>query len=331
MIYLVDIENIPNRYSEQWRKWHEELFALYNLEYLIIGSDENVATKKNEFMSFIPSNRYKAKQIIQLADLLNEERIKENDVVYFMDAWHPGVISLYQMRIFYPHKFKIAGFWHAGSYDVHDILGPYFKDLSPAEIGYSRCLDGNFFATDFSRTIFDNVTKVNNSSIVGFLMDQDFMGPWQTKEKMIVFPHRISPEKHPEMFDELAASMPDWNCIKTIEVAKDKKEYYSLLRRAKYSVSFAEQETFGISMVESFNCGCIPIVPNRLSYKELFSPEFRYRGPLIEVKNMIEKWENRLDDTELLYATGETYKKIKHATSGFRLIKSLKNLMTMKV
>lgn len=148
---------------------------------------------------------------------------------------------------------------------------------------------------------------------------------------MIVFPHRISPEKHPEMFDELAASMPDWNCIKTIEVAKDKKEYYSLLRRAKYSVSFADQETFGISMVESFNCGCIPIVPNRLSYKEMFSPEFRYNGPLIEAKNMIEKWENRLDDTELLYATGETCKKIKYATSGFRLIKALENLMNMKV
>lgn len=324
MIYLVDIENIPNRYSEQWRKWHEELFSLYNIENLIIGSDETVETKKNEFMSFIPSNRYKAKQIIHLADLLSKEEIKENDVVYFMDAWHPGVISLYQMRIFYPHKFKIAGFWHAGSYDSHDILGPYFKDLSPIEIGYSHCLDGNFFATEFSKNLFENITHIYNSSVVGFLMDQDFMGPWQTKEKMIVFPHRISPEKHPEMFDELSSLMPDWNCIKTIEVAKDKKDYYSLLKRAKYSVSFAEQETFGISMVESFNHGCIPIVPNRLSYKELFSPEFRYNGPLVEVKNMIEKWENRLDDTELLCAISGTYKKIKHATSGFRLIKALK-------
>ena len=52
----------------------------------------------------------------------------------------------------------------------------------------------------------------------------------------------------------------------------DRQEYAQYLRSADIVVSTAQHETFGISMVESVFCGALPLLPNRLSYPELFPP-----------------------------------------------------------
>ncbi len=50
--------------------------------------------------------------------------------------------------------------------------------------------------------------------------------------------------------------------------------YWSWLARADVAVSTALQETFGIAVVESLLAGCWPLLPDRLSYREVLSPEF---------------------------------------------------------
>jgi tRNA G18 (ribose-2'-O)-methylase SpoU/glycosyltransferase involved in cell wall biosynthesis len=53
----------------------------------------------------------------------------------------------------------------------------------------------------------------------------------------------------------------------------DRTEYARWLREASIVVSTARHETFGISIVESVYCGgALPLLPNRLSYPELFPP-----------------------------------------------------------
>jgi tRNA G18 (ribose-2'-O)-methylase SpoU/glycosyltransferase involved in cell wall biosynthesis len=52
----------------------------------------------------------------------------------------------------------------------------------------------------------------------------------------------------------------------------DRHEYAKYLRLAGIVVSTARHETFGISIVESVFCGALPLLPNRLSYPELFPP-----------------------------------------------------------
>eukprot|EP00980_Cylindrotheca_fusiformis_P029975 scaffold24130_cov142-Cylindrotheca_fusiformis.AAC.5 len=54
---------------------------------------------------------------------------------------------------------------------------------------------------------------------------------------------------------------------------KDRKEYTQWLQKASIVVSTAQHETFGISIVESVYCGALPLLPNRLSYPELFPPD----------------------------------------------------------
>jgi glycosyltransferase involved in cell wall biosynthesis len=62
---------------------------------------------------------------------------------------------------------------------------------------------------------------------------------------------------------------------------ESREEYCRWLRRGAVVVSTAEQENFGISVVEAVRHGCAPLLPRRLSYPELIPRElhrhFLYR------------------------------------------------------
>lgn len=51
--------------------------------------------------------------------------------------------------------------------------------------------------------------------------------------------------------------------------ASDRNEYLQLLSRANIVVSTAIHEFFGLSVLEAIAAGCLPLLPNRLSYPEL--------------------------------------------------------------
>lgn len=64
---------------------------------------------------------------------------------------------------------------------------------------------------------------------------------------------------------------------------ESKKEYISLLGRSDIVVSTSLHEFFGISIIEAIRAGCIPLVPDKLSYPELYSEQFRYSdGELVK-------------------------------------------------
>ena len=55
-----------------------------------------------------------------------------------------------------------------------------------------------------------------------------------------------------------------------------RQEYLAWLGRSDIVVSTAHHEFFGIAVIEAVHAGCIPLVPDRLSYPELYSQEYRY-------------------------------------------------------
>jgi glycosyltransferase involved in cell wall biosynthesis len=59
----------------------------------------------------------------------------------------------------------------------------------------------------------------------------------------------------------------------------DRAEYWSWLARADVAVSTALQETFGIAVVEAMLAGCWPLLPDRLSYREIVPSAFH--GPCL--------------------------------------------------
>lgn len=65
-------------------------------------------------------------------------------------------------------------------------------------------------------------------------------------------------------------------------------EYANLLTRGNIVVSTAKHEFYGISVIEAVRAGCYPLLPDRLSYPELFPAEYLYgKGDLLNKLKLI--------------------------------------------
>jgi len=78
----------------------------------------------------------------------------------------------------------------------------------------------------------------------------------------------------PECFHEAAERLSEE--IVHFSYAKSFSEYAELLCHGDVIVSTARHEFFGISIVEGVRAGCYPLLPNDLSYPELYQDEFLY-------------------------------------------------------
>jgi hypothetical protein len=96
------------------------------------------------------------------------------------------------------------------------------------------------------------------------------------KRDLILFPHRLAPEKQVEIFRDLAASMPEYEWIVCQDQRLSKLQYHALLGSAKIVFSANLQETLGISWHEGALVDAIPMVPDRLSYSEMALDTFKY-------------------------------------------------------
>ena len=96
------------------------------------------------------------------------------------------------------------------------------------------------------------------------------------KENIILFPHRIAPEKQPDIFKDLAEALPQYEFVMCQEQQLSKDEYHTLLGKSKMVFSANLQETLGISWYEGALVDAIPMVPDRLSYSEMSEWEFVY-------------------------------------------------------
>jgi glycosyltransferase involved in cell wall biosynthesis len=79
----------------------------------------------------------------------------------------------------------------------------------------------------------------------------------------------------PAEFNEARARLGDR--LEHYGYIESEAEYANLLHRADIVLSTAIHEFFGVSVVEAVYCGCLPVLPNRLSYPELIPPELHGR------------------------------------------------------
>jgi len=96
------------------------------------------------------------------------------------------------------------------------------------------------------------------------------------KRDLILFPHRIAPEKQVEIFRDLKHQLPQYEFVICQEQQLTKNEYHNLLGESKLVFSANLQETLGISWYEGAIVDAIPMVPDRLSYSEMALSTFKY-------------------------------------------------------
>lgn len=296
-IYIVDIEAVDTRYTKQWKEHLPKQLqrATNKTVHVISGGETPQATTPGAFLNFGGTNVYKSKQLETIGEMFCKGKIKDGDYFLYTDAWNPTVIQLRYMAELLGVNIRIGGLWHAGSYDPHDFLGRLIGDapwVRHAEKSMYYTYDDNFFATDFHiemfvDTLFDEdmaEEELNNEETritrVGWPMEylKDALVPYSGMEKrnLILFPHRIAPEKQVDIFRDLAEQLPEYEFVICQERALTKNEYHNLLGEAKLVFSANLQETLGISWYEGAIANAIPMVPDRLSYSEMALKCFTY-------------------------------------------------------
>jgi hypothetical protein len=314
-VFLVDLESVETRYTGQWKTHVPNLLrkAGHNVQIISGPADIPSATTPGAFLNFGGTNIYKARQVEQMGRLFCDGAVHAGDHFIFTDAWHPGIINLKYMSELLGIPVTTHGLWHAGSYDPQDFLGrlvgnkPWVRN---AEKSFYHAFDHNYFATDFHihmfyknliqadpdrrQTMYKTVIEdtVFNNKVVRTGWPMEYMGdiliPYKGMQKrdLILFPHRIAPEKQVEIFRDLKEHLPQYEFVVCQDQQLTKNEYHNLLGEAKLVFSANLQETLGISWYEGALVDAIPMVPDRLSYSEMAYDTFKY--PEIWTRN----WEN---------------------------------------
>ena len=323
-IYIVDIEAVDTRYTKQWKDYlPKQLRHATDSDVVVIsGGETPQATTPGAFLNFGGTNVYKSKQLELIGAMFCNGEVKDGDYFLYTDAWNPTVIQLRYMAELLGVNIRIGGLWHAGSYDPHDFLGRLIGDapwVRHAEKSMFEVYDDNFFATEFHielfyRELLNNGLPLENpwydeelqeilngdTSIkrVGWPMEylKESLVPYSGMDKrnLILFPHRIAPEKQVDIFRDLAEQLPEYEFVVCQDQELTKNEYHNLLGEAKMVFSANLQETLGISWYEGALVNAIPLVPDRLSYSEMALGEFTYPSEWTEDFASYRKYRDQL-------------------------------------
>jgi glycosyltransferase involved in cell wall biosynthesis len=304
-IFLVDLESVETRYTGQWKTHVPALLkkAGHNVNIISGPTDIPSATTPGAFLNFGGTNIYKASQVEQMGRLFCSGAVKPGDHFVFTDAWHPGIINLKYMSELLGIPVTTHGLWHAGSYDPQDFLGRLVGNkpwVRHAEKSYFWAFDHNYFATEFHVKLFidellmdglkeenpwyheDFEERYDSGKMVKTGWPMEYMEGTLTgyknipKRDLILFPHRIAPEKQVEIFRDLKEQLPQYEFVVCQDQYLTKNEYHNLLGEAKIVFSANLQETLGISCYEGAVVDAIPMVPDRLSYTEMYYDGFKY-------------------------------------------------------
>jgi len=301
-IWIFSLEKLETRYTAQWHSHIPELLKGRLTNYNVIqidGIQKNTAVTEGAFLNFSDTNYWKSSQLCNFLERHNAGETTKDDHFLFTDAWNPTVIQLRYMSDLLGFNWKLHGLFHAGSWDPWDFLGRIVGEadwVTNTEKALFHAYDHNYFATDFHINMFiENRLKMEidtarmhympTKKIVrtGWPMEYiaDTLKDYNNlnKRNLILFPHRLAPEKQVEIFRDLAKELPQYDWVVCQDQTLTKDQYHTLLGESKIVFSASKQETLGISVgFEGPLVNSLPLAPNRLSYSEIFDryQEFMY-------------------------------------------------------
>lgn len=159
--------------------------------------------------------------------------------------------------------------------------------------------------------------------------DANVKAIYQEKHPLILWNHRFEYDKNPETFFKALIQLKEEGydfrvallgniqnsapkaCFKALDLLEEEivtlgfvhdSDYISWLQSADILPVTSYHDFFGISVMEAIYCGAYPILPNRLTYPDLYNyekyPELFYNSYeefLDKMRNAIARHKNRLD------------------------------------
>lgn len=274
--------------------------------YLNIVSIDGQLPKQNTtpgaFLNFVSTNIWKSSQAVEWFKLIHLGQVPKKSKVLFTDAWNPVVIQTRYISDLMDLDLEIHAIWHAGCHDQWDILGQNAQVKTwgmDFEKSLFCAIDKNYFASEFYLNMFANKFNIKKTSpkmerighpneFLPAVFDEIPKQPINHRDKKFLFPHRLAKEKQLNIFNDLSNVFTDYEFVVAQQNCLTKKQYHQLLVESRFVFSASLQETHGIAMTEAVLAGAVPLVPDRLSYSEMYRDVFKYQS------KWTESWESYL-------------------------------------
>ena len=282
MIVYAPLEHIEQRYTTHLDRDILNYLDNNKIDYHYL--EPKTLTKGIKNGSFLDSDNTVYRQFYQfnkLIRLLLNNKLPKDVTLFSTDIWNFSLLAVPYLNYFSNYNIKIKGVLHAGSFTDTDFV----RQMERTYKGFEEILfditdkifvASNFIAQDVVQKRFVNPDKI---IVSGLPIDEKGLDIKPVKkENIIVFNGRNVDEKQPYLFDLLKERLPDYKYVNTQKMNLNKTDYYNLLNKSKVVVSFALQENFGYGIQEAVRLGCIPILPNRLVYKEQFNNDYLYNN-----------------------------------------------------
>jgi hypothetical protein len=278
LIVNIPIEPLEERYSAQWVEWFAK--ELRDRQYNTISIFPKPLTDKikdGAFLDVVGTTYFKNRQMADIAMFVDQKQIPRDERVVFLihDGWFPVEQIAYMRDMLGCYDWRIVGLFHAGTYDRWDQtaqhgMSEWGEDLENA---WFKIYDEIVVASGYHANLLSRTRKLTCPiRVIPWKVEVPDDISSSEKENWVAFPHRHNPEKLAAM-PSVNVSPYEWRDTSS---CLNKRSYYEMLAKSKICLSFSLQETFGIAMVESVLLGCIPLVPDRLSYREMYPKCFRY-------------------------------------------------------
>lgn len=320
-IWYFGLEPLKARYTAQLStEWMPATFEKYkgkvNFNSIEGNYDRSEEIKVGSVLDAVGRGKYAMSQCAKFLTHLNSGDVRDGDIVFLQDYWHPGIESILYALDLYKVNVKFYSMLHAQSVDEYDFTHAMKDWMRGFELGLDVKMDGIFVGSSIHKDQLRAAGFKAPIHVVSLPLHKELtlkkLPNYKNikKENTVVYSSRLDKEKNPFFMMEVAKKFldenPDWewhvttsgkefkstvpNVIhKMHELTKQqprfkmlrrlsKEEYYTELAKAKIQFNSSLQDYVSWTVLESTLFGCDIIFPNFRSFPE-FIPEDKMYKP----------------------------------------------------
>ena len=260
------------RYSHWWfYEFPHQLNMRFN-EVVMLGKDYVKKFKNVDYDKqwFSPVNQSIEFEMAQVTEYLNLE-LQDDDILFHADLSYPGI---FHNVLYHKRPKKCFAYCHATARNKHDYFQSVRASKFKVESGFALLYDKVFVGSQY------HADKINwkNSVVVG-LPNPTILSPVKLKrDKLIVSVCRPSIQKvDPNVEKKVIKEFGD--IIRPEVPFPDWVDYSEFLSSSKILLISSREETFGYTILDAIQMGCIPIAPKRLCFPEILPKDYLYDSP----------------------------------------------------
>ena len=318
-VFYFGLEPLKARYTYQLSKeWMPATFEPYSdkVEFFDVEGDfdPDQQIKVGAVLDAVGRGKFAMSQCSNFLDILNNDGVRDGDVIFLQDYWHPGIESILYALDLYGIKVDIYAMLHAQSVDEYDFTYPMRSWMRGFELGLDKRMTGIFVGSTIHKEQLRQAGFEAPIHVVSLPIHKELteakikdMVP-ERKPCNVIYSSRLDKEKNPffmlEVAEAFLADNPGW-CWHVTTSGKEfrssvpgligamhelekreprfvcmhnltKQEYYEQLSTARIQFNSALQDYVSWTILEATLFGCDVVYPNFRSFPEFIPPDRLY-------------------------------------------------------